>query len=423
LKGSLKLLAPLVAVLAITACNAGGTSNMPAGSGISQAPAASHKVAPQWLRMHQAKATCPQVTGKPTCLALQVLAKDGISPLACSPSSSCGFTAQQLEQAYGLTKELGKGAGTTVAVIEAGDLANATSDLAAYRSQYGLGTANLTRYNENGQQSNYPPSCENYGWCLETDLDIDMISAACPKCNIFLMEASGGISDFEQAEKEAVTLGATVLSNSWICYGSFNCGDSNFPNFFNTPKIVYTASSGDLAYNQIGGPSVLDSVIAVGGTQLETSGSKFTETIWNDAGAGCADSTEVGSPGVSKPSWQNDPSCTSRTDSDISSESGCSPGVAVYVGVYGGWTGVCGTSVASPFTAAIIALRGNETKLNGGETFWKLKKKALKKDLHKITSGSDGSCGGSYLCEAGTNQFGQYSGPGGWGTPKTDKAY
>jgi len=125
----LKLLAPLVAVLAITACNAGGTSNMPGGSGISQAPAASHKAVPQWLRMHQARATCPQVSGKPTCLALQVLAKDGISPLACSPSSSCGFTAQQLEQAYDLTKELGKGGGTTVAVIEAGDLANATSDL------------------------------------------------------------------------------------------------------------------------------------------------------------------------------------------------------------------------------------------------------------------------------------------------------
>ena len=56
-----------------------------------------------------------------------------------------------------------------------------------------------------------------------------MISAACPKCNIILMEAKGGISDFEAAEAEAVTLGATILSNSWICYGSSDCGDHELP--------------------------------------------------------------------------------------------------------------------------------------------------------------------------------------------------
>jgi len=391
-----------------------------AGCGGAQSPLGTPAAMPRWQAEHLARTTCAQVSGRPTCLALQVLS-NGITPL-CSPSSNCGFTPQQLERAYNITSELGNGKGTTVAVIEAGDLAAATTDLASYRTEYGLGMANLTKYNETGQQSNYPPSCEDYGWCLETDLDIDMISAACPKCNIDLMEAKGGISDFEAAETEAVKVGATILSNSWICYGSWDCGDSNFPNFFNSKGIVYTASSGDDAYNNIGGPSVLDTVIAVGGTQLEASGSKFTETVWNDAGAGCASSAVVGT-GVAKPSWQKDPSCSNRTDSDISAESGCSPGVAVYISLYGGWTGVCGTSVASPFTAAIIALKGNGAKLNAGEGFWKLKKKALKKDLHAITSGQDGSCGGSYLCQAGTKQFGQYSGPGGWGTPNSDKAY
>jgi Subtilase family len=418
---SLKLVAPLVAALAITACNAGGSSNVPAASGVSQGAPLSYHVMPQWMVQHQASTMCPQVVGKPTCLALEVQ-KNGVSPL-CSPSSTCGFTAQQLEKAYNLTKALGKGSGTKVALIEAGDLANASSDLATYRSEYGLGTASLVKYNEEGQQSNYPPSCEDYGWCVETDLDIDMVSAACPKCTIYLMEAKGGISDFEAAEAEGVKLGATILSNSWICYGSYDCDDTNFPNYFDSKGVTYLASSGDDAYDEIGGPSVLASVIAVGGTQLEASGSKFTETVWSDAGAGCADSAEVGSPGVSKPSWQHDPSCSSRTDADISLESGCAPGVATYNSLYGGWIGVCGTSVASPFTAGIIALKGNASKLNAGEGFWKLKKKALKKDLHAITSGSDGSCGGSYLCTAGTKQFGQYSGPGGWGSANSDKAY
>ena len=45
----------------------------------------------------------------------------------------------------------------------------------------------------------------------------------------------------------------------------------------------------------------------------------------------------------------------------------------------------------------------------------------LAKDLHPVTSGTDGKCppslAGSYLCTAGTGQFGTYSGPTGWGTP------
>lgn len=415
---SWKLAAPLVAAVAIAACSAGGTSNVPGTTGPSQsAPAFKH--VPQWFSKHQARTTCPQVIGKPTCLALQV-EKNGIVPL-CSPSSGCGFTAQQLESAYGLTHKLGNGAGTKVAVIEAGDLAAASTDLSTYRSAYGLGTASFYKYNENGQQNNYPPSCENYGWCLETDLDIDMISASCPKCTIYLMEAGGQISDFETAEAEAVSLGATILSNSWICYGSGNCGDTNFQNYFNTPGIAYLASSGDAAYDNIGAPSVLDTVMAIGGTQLETSGSGFTESVWNDAGAGCANNTNVGT-GIPKPSWQHDPGCTNRTDSDISAQSGCSPGVAVYIGIYGGWTGVCGTSVASPLLAGVMALAGNASSQNGGQYVWQLTGKQRHARLHPITTGSDGSCGGSYLCTAGTHQYKTYSGPAGWGTPKTIKA-
>lgn len=415
----LKLAVPLGAALAIAACNGGGTSNLPAGTGGPSALSPMSLRVPTWAAQHQARKVCPQVVGKPTCQVLQVL-KGGIVP-ACAPTA-CGFTPQQLEAAYKLTPNLAKGAGTKVALIEAGDLAAASTDLSTYRSQFGLGTGNLVKYNETGQQSGYPPSCENYGWCLETALDIDMVSASCPKCTIYLMEAKGGISDFEAAEKEAVTLGASILSNSWSCPNDWDCEDTNFPNFFNTPGIAYLASTGDDGYNTIGGPSDLDTVIGVGGTQLATSGSSYTETIWDGASAGCADAQEVGS-NVPKPSWQHDKGCTSRTDGDISSESGCSPGVSVYVSIYGGWTGVCGTSVASPFLAGVLALKGNAAKMNGGEHFWKLRAKSRNKNINTITSGSDGSCGGSYLCTAGTGQFKTYSGPGGWGSPDGDQAF
>lgn len=420
MKASLKLAALLVAALAIAACNAGGSSSVPVSGGGSQAAPFAFKHVPVWAAKHQARTTCPQVVGRPTCLALQV-EKGGIVPL-CSPSSGCGFTPAQLETRYGLTKKLGNGSGTKVAVIEAGDFASATSDLGTYRSQYGLGTGILTRYNENGQTSGYPPSCQNYGWCLETALDIDMVSASCPKCTIYLMEAKGGISDFEKAEASAVTLGATILSNSWICYGSWDCQDTNFPNYFNTAGITYIASSGDAGYDSIGGPSVLDTVIAAGGTQLALSGSTYSESAWIDAGAGCANTANVGSPGVPKPTWQADPKCSNRTDADISAESGCSPGVAVYISLYGGWTGVCGTSVASPFLAGVTALAGNEASLNAGQYVWSFTSPQRSARLHAITTGNDGSCGNTYLCTAGTHQYKSYSGPTGWGTPKTIKS-
>lgn len=377
-----------------------------------------YPIVPRWQARHLARTTCPQVIGKPTCLALLV-EQHGIAPL-CSPSSSCGWTPSQLQAAYNLTSKIGNGSGTNIAVIEAGDLAKASTDLSVYRKAFGLGKGHVARYNEHGERFNYPASCQNYGWCLETDLDIDMVSAACPKCNILIVESKGGISDFEQAEGEAVSLGATIVSNSWICYGSADCGDPNFSRHFDAPGTAYLASTGDAGPDNIGAPSALASVIAVGGTQLALSGSKYDDSLWDGAGGGCADPGAVGGNGIPKPSWQKDPDCSYRTVGDVSSEAGCSPGVAVYSGVYGGWIDVCGTSVAAPFTAGVIALAGNAATLGAGKRFWTLSKLAHKIDFHH-PSGSGGSCG-NYLCGDGRYKL-FYSGPGGWGTPNGIKGY
>jgi hypothetical protein len=74
-------------------------------------------------------------------------------------------------------------------------------------------------------------------------------------------------------------------------------------------------------------------------------------------------------------------------------------------------------------TSGIVALAGNARKLDAAKNFWAMKTAKRKKDLHAITSGNDGSCGGEYLCTAGTGQFGTYSGPSGWGTPNGVAAY
>jgi hypothetical protein len=422
--GSLKLAAPLIAALAIAACNAGGSSNIPTSTGGSQAgQSVFTQHVPQWLAKHQATAVCPQVIGKPSC---QVLLIDKLARPDCSPSATCGWTPSELQTAYGLTPYLGSGSGTIVALIEVGDYANAASDLSTYRTEYGLGTANLVRYNQNGVEGSYPDSCSDYGWCLETALDMEMVSTSCPDCTIYIMEATDTIGGLEAAEDSAVSLGAKIVSNSWSCPEDWDCEDTSFPSYFDTSGVTYLASTGDDAYNTIGGPSALTTVIGVGGTQLHKSGSTYSETVWDDASAGCASPQVVGQPGVPKPSWQADPDCKFRTDGDISAEAGCEPGVSEYSGYYGGWVDVCGTSVASPLTAGIIGIAGNGGTFQGGGKFWDLSKKALKKDLHDIKLGDDGSCG-NYLCEAGLKKkhggYKTYSGPTGWGTPIGIAAY
>jgi subtilase family serine protease len=259
-----------------------------------------------------------------------------------------------------------------------------------------LPDANFTKYNQTGQQSNYPQG--NSGWGVEIALDVEMVSAACPLCTIILVEAnSSNWSDLGTAENEAVTLGATVISNS---YSGSGATESNF----NHPGVTILASAGDSGYG-IADPADFGSVVAVGGTHLVSGGGTrgWTETVWRGTGGGC--STQ------SKPKWQRDKGCTFRTANDVAAVADPQTGVAEY-DTYGesGWFVVGGTSVSSPFLGGVFGLAGNATKQTGGEIFWE---KKSRKYLYDITSGSNGSCQTKYLCNAGKG----YDGPTGWGTP------
>jgi len=79
-----------------------------------------------------------------------------------------------------------------------------------------------------------------------------------------------------------------------------------------------------------------------------------------------------------------------------------------------GWFQVGGTSLASPLVAAVYALAGNATSTVDGQYPY-----LHKTSLHDVTSGSNGSCGGSYLC---TGVVG-YDGPTGNGTPNGTSAF
>ncbi len=313
-----------------------------------------------------------------------------------------GWTATDIQTAYNFPSSR-KGYGQIVAIVDAFDNPKVASDLAAYRSYFGMPKANFAKYNQEGKQSHYPQHAK--GWGQEIDLDVDMVSAVCPNCTIYLIEAkTNSPTNLYAAEQTAVKLGATIVSNSWGAGGGFPSGGA-----FDTPGVTYVASAGDDGYG-MQDPADYDDVVSVGGTVLSKHSGKYSETIWEDTGGGC--SVEK------KPIWQHDPRCLYRTGNDVSA---VASNVAFY-DTYGldGWSTADGTSVSAPIIAGAFALAGDATRQQGGRRFWRLRR-SREHDLHYISSGQIAGCPpsllGTYLCSAGTNQFETYSAPAGWGTP------
>ena len=380
------VLMPLLAVLALPACNAGGGGSVPAAplERATRADAADpERIAGVGRRV------CPAVPASyARCDALIV--RD-------ATNGPTGWMPTDFRQAYNLPSTT-RGAGAIVAVVDAYDNPNIASDLRAYRKAFGLGEARFTKFNQEGETGDYPQAGKYWG--LEEDLDVEMVSAVCPKCTIYLIEANREVpSDLEAAEAEAATLGAQVVSNSWGC-AALGCAQGSY---FDSSGVVYVASAGDNGYGTQE-PAALDTVVAVGGTELAKHGARYTERAWRWTGSGCARH-------IPKPAWQHDRGCKSRTMNDVSA---VARGVAEYDSYgYRGWITVAGTSISSPLIAGVFALAGDAASFDAPERFWMLSKKARAEDLHDITIGSNGACRHRYLCRAGPG----YDGPTGWGTP------
>ncbi|WUH89320.1 peptidase S8 [Streptomyces sp. NBC_00433] len=349
-----------------------------------------------------------KVTGGAETLAHSTLPMSAAAKPAAAPS---GYGPADLHSAYALPSTGGSGA--TVAIVDAYDDPNAESNLATYRSTYGLSACTTANgcFKKVGQNGTSSLPTANAGWAEEISLDIDMASAICPQCHILLVEAtSASMANLGKAVNTAVSLGAKYVSNSYG--GSESSSDTSYDSsYFNHTGVAITVSSGDGGYG-VEYPAASRYVTAVGGTSLKKSSTTrgWTETAWTGAGSGC-------SRYDAKPTWQKDTGCSKRTVADVSAVADPATGVAVY-DTYGGdpgWEVFGGTSVSSPIIAAVYALAGTPSAGSYPSSF----PYAHTSALYDVTSGSNGSCGGSYLCTAGPG----YDGPTGLGTPNGVTAF
>ena len=351
------------------------------------------------------KPLCPPLTAGLNAVSCHLMQRTDITAnpnTSLRPAGIPGLHPSDLLTAYGLSGSVANGAGQTVAVVVAYDNPTLELDLNVYRAAFGMPACTqlggcLKFVYHHGIRPTLNPA-----WAAESDLDVQMVSAICPKCKIVVAEApSTAISDLAATVGDAVAAGASVVSNSYSIPESPLV--AQYAAAYDVPGVPMTSGAGDSGYgtgNAVGFPASSPHVTAVGGTTLAMNGGTYLgESVWGDTGSGC-------SRVFAKPKWQTDTGCSMRTINDVAVVADPDTGVAAYVTTLGGWNVVGGTSVGSPIVASMYALAGN-TKSAGPSTLY-----ARPNLFHTIT-GSSAVCSPLYLCTATSG----YNGPAGLGTP------
>ena len=334
-----------------------------------------------------------------------------VAPLAVSGST--GYNPQQIQIAYGINQikfsggtVTGNGAGQTIAIVDAYNDPNITSDLATFDTKFGLSAPPSFKVDNLGA------STTNAGWALEESLDVEWVHAVAPAANIVLVEApSASLSSLFSAVSSASKLpGVSVVSMSWGTTEFW--GESAYDSIFTTPAghagVTFVDASGDSgAWDGPMYPSVSPNVLAVGGTSL-TLGADSTygsETGWSDSTGGLSGYDSDWRTYEPKPSYQTATlqaaglSYGVRSTPDVSFNANPNTGVAVYDSVpysgQSGWFEVGGTSAAAPAWAGLVAIAdqglatGGKGALSGTQVQTDLYN-LPSSDFNDITSGFNG---------------------------------
>ncbi len=202
--------AALAAAFVLTACGGGssGQGVVPQGGSLEQssalalqpslglgpangyypltAPGAAHPVCPATADPHRWRCYAWARTDLHPNLSQVAAGTKGIP-------TDVGFTPADIQSAYHLNPSLG--GGQTVYIIDAFGYKRAAKDLAVYRAAAGLPKCAGSCFkilNQTGHTKPLPPP--NSSWDNEQSLDLDAVSAACPKCNIVLIETNDDYS-------------------------------------------------------------------------------------------------------------------------------------------------------------------------------------------------------------------------------------
>lgn len=325
-------------------------------------------------------------------------------------SRVAGYTPRDLASIYGVP--VGASSTATIAVIAAGRNPQIASEVATYRSQFGLPACPscLTEVNQTGATSPLPAEITdaqgNAPWHLETALDAEVVTGMCPTCHVVVVEANtANVLDLSQAADAAVRVGAQYVSMSFGA-GEWST-EATLDSHLSAPGVVYVAATGDSGYGA-NWPAVSPNVVAVGGASVAGSAATgWSSTAWSGGGSGCSvyeQRSVVQGLLNGLLSGLLGGQCTGRAVSDLAGVADPMHGVATFT--QGSWFSVGGTSAAAPAVAALFALAGNH---NAGVLY------NHPDAFVDIQAGSTQGCpaGAGLLCNAQSG----WDGPTGLGLP------
>jgi subtilase family serine protease len=321
------------------------------------------------------------------------------STVGAFPDSVNGLTPNDVSILYNYSAPSAQAAGgPVVAIVVAYDNPNAESDLAAYRSYFGLppcssasgcfakvgagspnasasGSTNsggggllglLSSASSNPSVANPDsispdPTTSTGGWPDEADVDIETLSAVCPNCQIVLAEAaSDDLADLGAAVQAAVAAGATVVNTS---FGApEDPSQLGLEPLYEPWGVKLVAAAGDSGPGAFF-PASATHTVAVAGTTLNVSGSSVVQGLWSGSGGGCSGifHKERGQPNYC--GWM-------RSVADVAAVADPNTGIAFYDTNLGGWGIVGGTSVAAPIISGMYALSGDVQSGSGAYAFY-----------------------------------------------------
>lgn len=348
------------------------------------------------------------------------------------------------------------GAGQTIFIITAYNHPNLLQDLETFNNTFGLPQCTQFYIPLNAQSlapANPEDGCSiaivhnnkvgvhmtlsapkyNVSWARETAMDVQWAHAMAPLARIVVLQA---LNNFTNSLKDMVELanrfGPGTVNMSFVAgEGTYS---ERYEQFFNAPGMTYFAAAGDFG-TQANWPATSPSVIAVGGTSLDSFNSigARSERAWSRSGGGY--STYFPAPEYQK----NLPVPTVRTIKQASIRNAiprATADVSMNADPYTGqfvvftpegkssiWYSMGGTSISSPSWAGITAVVNAQRQLAGKGPVGKFHQKlyaeigpgvgAAARSLSDVVSGNNGSCA---LC---TSQSG-FDLPTGWGTPNVD---
>jgi subtilase family serine protease len=317
--------------------------------------------------------------------------RPGVHPARTRTSGpKSGLIPAQIVAAYDLAplRRAGiTGAGQTIVIVDSFGSPTITSDLAHFDAYFKLpAPPSLRVIQPTGPVPPFHPGNSNrIGWAQETTLDVEWAHVVAPGASIVLVETPTSENEGTTGFPQIVTAEEYVLRHKLgqVISQSFAATEQTFPSRSSLlalrgdyllaarDQVTVVGASGDNGatsdeYNMkdlytsraVSWPATDPLVTAVGGTQLNLRADgtrRSPDVAWPDSGGG--KSLVFG-----RPSYQNGVRAvtgSARGVPDVSMDASCESSVAIYGSFYigpGRWNPICGTSLAAPLFAGVVAL-------------------------------------------------------------------